>query len=171
MSGGCLIIAVRRAWGVSPVRTALRIVGSFSPARWASSRIPCSGLSRFRSMSLFRALRGGDVEDADPRIELPGEMLLNQMIDGPEECRKRFARAGRCEDERMLPAGNARPPQNLRRSRFPVRPLEPGADDRVEIRQNGVSRHGRMGSPRPLSRADSGVDFRPEIRGFQPYDQ
>jgi hypothetical protein len=83
---------------------------------------------------VVQGFEGGDVKDADPWIEVPGEMLLNQMIDGPEECRQRLARAGWREDEGMLPRGNTRPPQNLRRSRFPVCSLKPRTNGWKSVR-------------------------------------
>ncbi len=58
MCGGWRRIAARSDCGVSPVRTAVRMSTSGSPSRASSSRMPASGASRLRWMSLDRAFSG-----------------------------------------------------------------------------------------------------------------
>ena len=52
------IMRARADGGVSPVRTATRISGNGSPALSKRARSSASGRSRFRWMSLLRALSG-----------------------------------------------------------------------------------------------------------------
>ena len=50
--------ALRSAWVVSPVRTAVRISGTGRPSRASSCAMPASGASRLTRMSLDSALSG-----------------------------------------------------------------------------------------------------------------
>jgi hypothetical protein len=58
MCGGRCSMARRAGMSVSPVRTAVRISGMFTPRSAARARISASGPSRFFWMSLPSALSG-----------------------------------------------------------------------------------------------------------------
>ena len=58
MCGGRRRLCCRSFCGVSPVRTATRMSTSASPSFASSARIPASGASRLRLMSLDSAFSG-----------------------------------------------------------------------------------------------------------------
>jgi hypothetical protein len=62
-------------------------------------------------------LEGRDVEEVDRVRERAIETVRDESVELPEKRRERFSGAGRREDERVLAAGDRRPPALLRCTR------------------------------------------------------
>ena len=69
--GGRRRINARLDWGVSPVRTAVRTATSGYPAMTSCSRMPVSGASRLRAISLLSALSGDTYTTCTPGGNAP----------------------------------------------------------------------------------------------------
>jgi hypothetical protein len=83
-----------------------------------------------------------DVQDADARIKRFAEVLLNKMIDRPEERRQGFAGTRRSKYEGMLAGSDTGPAEFLWWTRPAVGMSEPVTNYRVEVVEDCCSRHG-----------------------------
>ena len=145
-SGGCVCdpaaFVRRRVAGPDRHR---RRRGRASPSRSAARPIPVSGARRFFSTSTASA-RSGETYRTRHRSVGGRRRLGAQPVERPQERRERLARAGRREDQRVLPVGDRRP---ALRSCAAVGASNVEAEPRADGGREAVEAHGAHGTAQP----------------------
>ncbi len=106
-------------------------------------------------------LHRGDVEHAAPRLLLRGEGLGGEPVERPEEGRQGLARAGRRDDQGVVPAADRLPGAHLGRGGRAEAPPEPRGGGGGEAVEDVAGHVGASLSPA----TDTEVRPRPQARG------